>query len=85
MGEKCPRCGSAKIIPQLPLLDHYGETGAWSDQAQVQLHGAPQAWVFKDTVAGKVSLRLCGECGHAELEVSNFRELYEKYRKSQQG
>ena len=47
-------------------------------QAEVQIHGAPQAWLFKDTVAGQLSLRICGDCGHAELQVSNFAELYEK-------
>jgi hypothetical protein len=82
MRETCPRCGSAKIIPAVPLLDHYGDTGTMSDPAEVQVHAAPQAWVFKDTVTGTLSLRICGECGYAELQVSNFRELYEKYMKS---
>lgn len=80
----CPRCGSDRIIPEVPLLDHYGDMGSWSDQARVNVHGAPEAWIFKDTVAGKLSARICGECGHAELQVSNFRELYAKYTKSQQ-
>jgi RNA polymerase subunit RPABC4/transcription elongation factor Spt4 len=84
MHDTCPRCGSDKLIPQVPLLDHYGDTGTWSDQAEVQVHGTPQAWVFKDTVAGKLSVRICGACGHAELQVSNFHELYEKYKASGQ-
>ena len=82
MQDTCPRCGSDKIIPNLPLLDHYGDVGAFSDQAEVQVQGAPQNWVFKDTAQGKLSLRVCGECGHAELSVSNFRELYARYEKT---
>jgi hypothetical protein len=62
------------------LLDYF--MGHASAQAEVKVHGVPQAWVFKDSVAGKVSVRICRECGHAELQVSNFRELYEKYQKS---
>src|SRR5262249_50234561 len=81
MRETCPHCGSDKIIPNVPLLDYYGETGAFSATGEVQVHGAPEAWVFKDTATGKVSLRICGGCGHAELQVSNFAELYEKYQK----
>ena len=78
----CPRCGSSKIIPKVPLLDHYGRTGTMSDPAEVQVQGAPDAWVFKETVTGEVSFRICGECGHAQLQVSNFAELYEKYQES---
>jgi hypothetical protein len=63
-------------------MDHYGDTGCWLEQAEVKVQGAPQALVFKDTVAGKLSVRICGGCGHADLRVSNFRALYEKYEKS---
>jgi hypothetical protein len=84
MSEKCPRCGAAKMIPGVPLLDHYGDTGTWSRTARVEVHGVPEAWLFKDTVAGRLSVRICGGCGHAELQVRNFRELYEKYVKSRQ-
>jgi hypothetical protein len=84
MQETCSRCGSAKIIPRVPLLDRYGEMGGFTDPAEVRVHGDPQAWVFKETATGQVSLRICGECGHAELQVSNFRELYERYEKSGQ-
>jgi hypothetical protein len=63
-------------------MDHYGDTGTFSANAQVKVHGEPQAWVFTDTVAGRLFVRICGECGHAQLQVSNFRELYAKYQKS---
>jgi hypothetical protein len=64
------------------MLDRYGEAGVRTDPAEVRVHGDPQAWVFKDTATGQVSLRICGACGHAELQVSNFRELYERYEKA---
>ena len=78
----CPRCGWQKIIPDLPLPDHFGDVGGFSRDAQVEIHGAPHAWLFKETAAGKLLLRVCGDCGHAELFVSNFRELYERYQRS---
>jgi hypothetical protein len=79
----CKQCGSDKIIPDVPLLDYYGEAGRLADQAKVKVHGAPQAWVFKDPSEGRVSLLVCGECGYAELRVSNARELWEKYQRAQ--
>jgi uncharacterized OB-fold protein len=78
----CPRCGSEKIIPGVPLLDRYGDVGGFHTPAEVQVHGAPQAWVFKDTVAAKLLADVCGECGNVELRVDDFRELYAKYLKS---
>ena len=78
----CPRCGSNKIMPDLPLADHYGDVGAFSRDAEVKVHGAPRAWIFTNTAAGKLSLRVCGNCGHADLFVGNFRELYERYQQS---
>jgi hypothetical protein len=83
MADRCRQCGSEKIIPDVPLLDHYGDLGGRSDTATVEVYGNPQAWVFKKTAVGKVTLRICGDCGHAELYVSNFRELYEKYQQAQ--
>ncbi len=80
--ETCPRCGSDQIIPDVPLPDHYGDVGGFSRDAQVEVHGAPRAWVFKETAAGKLFLRVCGNCGHAELFVANFRELYARYQQS---
>jgi hypothetical protein len=68
----------------VPLVDYYGEMGELSTTTEVKVHGAPKAWVFKDTASGKLTARICGECGHAELHVTNFRELYEKYAKSRQ-
>ena len=81
---KCGKCGSEKVIPDVPLLDHYGDVGAFTKKAGLSVHGEPQAWVFKDTAAGHLHAAICGECGHVELRVDNFRELYEKWVKGQE-
>jgi hypothetical protein len=52
--------------------------------ADVYVAGSPQAWVFRDTASGGLTVRVCGECGHAELHANNFRLLYEKYEQSRQ-
>jgi hypothetical protein len=82
MAEKCARCGSAHLIPDVPLRDHFGDLGMRSAQAEVEVQGRPDAWLFKAGMTGRLSVCICGECGHAELSVSNHRELYEKYRQS---
>ena len=81
MSKTCLRCGSAKIMTGIPLDDHWGEWGTFKSPAQVQIHGQPQRW-NKDSAVGKVSAEVCGDCGYAELTVSNFKELYEKYLKA---
>ena len=78
----CRQCGSEKIIPTVSLLDHYGDMGVRSDEATVEVHGTPGAWIFRDTAEGGVRLDVCGECGHAEVRVRNARALWEKYRRS---
>jgi hypothetical protein len=81
----CARCGSTKVIPDLPLvvqvLSHEGTAGGTAD---VYVQGAPKAWVFKDTVRGGLTAHVCGECGHVDLQVSNFRALYGKYEQARQ-
>lgn len=69
-------------MPGVPLRDAFGDLGLRSRQANVSVDGEPQAWIFKDSASGKLTLDICGDCGRAELQVSDFRELYEKYQKS---
>jgi len=79
----CSQCGSEKIIPHLPIsVEVYTGGGAGGGTADVRVHSAPHALFFTDTVRGGLTLRLCGECGHVELQVSNFRKLYEKYEQT---
>jgi hypothetical protein len=80
----CMRCGSDKVIPDVPLFDTYGDTGFRKNPLGVEVEGRPEAWVFKDSEAGTLVARVCGECGHTELHTTNFKALYEKYRQSRQ-
>lgn len=82
MSDTCTRCGSTKIIPDVPLLDHYGEVGGFSQESSVAIDGDPQAWFFKDRTYGKVHARVCGACGFTELFTLNCQELYERYLKA---
>jgi hypothetical protein len=85
MHDTCARCGSKKIIPDLPLNVSVSTAGgAGGGSADVVIEGAPQAWFFKDLAFGGLTVAVCGECGHAELRANNFRALYEKYQKTRQ-
>ena len=68
----------------VPLQDHYGDAGGFSKPAEVKVDGKPEAWIYKETSVGQLSLTICGECGYAELQVGNYRELYAKLRQQQQ-
>jgi uncharacterized OB-fold protein len=78
----CLRCGSDRIIPNVPLADTYGDVGEMSDPLKVEVHGNPQAWLFKDTASGKLVAFICGACGHTELKTQGFIKLYRKYQES---
>ena len=80
MEETCPRCGSTKIMPDVPMLDHFGRYGGMCKQAEVRVAGSPRARFFRDRAVGKLFARICGECGHTELWTSNAPALYEKAR-----
>ena len=82
MAEKCSRCGSSRVIPNIPLPDRYGDFGQRSDPVTITMHGNPQAWLRKDTALGSLHLTVCGDCGHADLKANNYRELYVKYLRS---
>jgi hypothetical protein len=87
----CPRCGSKKIIPDVPLTVSVSVAvggqlgiGGGGGEVEVTVCGAPGAWIFKDRASGHLSGRICGECGHVDLYASNSKGLYGKYEKSQQ-
>lgn len=79
MDNACPRCGSEKMIPDLPL-----RVLTQGVVADVYVSGAPNAWLDKDVTSGGLTFRVCGECGHVEMHANNFRLLYEKYERSRQ-
>jgi hypothetical protein len=79
---RCERCGSSKVIPRVPLWDHVGYASSAVVEQHVWVAGSPQAWLMKDWAIGSLQARICGECGHVELVVENYQELYAKYLKS---
>lgn len=82
---RCSRCGSDKIITGGSLLDYYGDMGIRSSPAKVAVDGNPDAIVFKNRSYADLMLDICGACGHVDMSVEDFKELYEKFRESQNG
>ena len=80
--ERCGRCGSDRIIRGVELQDTFGDTGIRRRQAEVKVEGDPNAWVFKDSAYGRISLDICGACGRAEIQVNGFEELWQKAQQS---
>jgi hypothetical protein len=68
-------------MPQVRLPDRVGNGASWP--ATVEVQGNPAAWVFTEAARGQISLNICGDCGFAEMNVHNYRELYEKYLQQQ--
>jgi hypothetical protein len=81
MGDVCEKCGSDKLIDNLPLQDRMHDFGMMVGQASVSVEGNPSARFFKEAVQGSVSLRLCCACGRAEIRVSNGESLWDTYQK----
>ena len=76
MSKGCEKCGSAKIIPNLQIIDQ----GQYSDgHLKAVSYTNPQAWVFKGRVYARLFASVCGECGHTEIRTDNYAELYEAY------
>ena len=81
MNEVCPRCGSDRIMPDLPVcLDVWTHAGPGSGNAIISIGADPLAWTNKGEVRGALLVTVCGECGHAQMQVSNFRKLYERHQ-----
>src|SRR5437763_1427073 len=76
MQETCRRCGSINLIPDAVILD--------TDRLKVRVvvHGAPDALLFKQTMAGELRACICGDCGHTELHTKEYRDLWATYQDS---
>ena len=82
MNDACEKCGSVKVIDNLPLQDRMHDFGMMVGVASVSVEGNPEALLFKEAVKGSVSLRICCDCGRAEIHVSNGQQLWETYQKA---
>ncbi len=76
---KCSSYGSEEVIRNVKIVDH-GYMDSKHDLA-IELHGKPDALIFKDTRKGVLSATVCGQCGKVELSVDNPRELWEIYKR----
>lgn len=91
MGNTCLRCGSDKIITELPLsvevttnfVEAYGtDSKKGKGRVDIHLNGNPTAMINKNPISGRLVVRVCGECGHADLYATNFSLLYKAYENS---
>ncbi len=80
MNLKCSKCGSAKVIPLVGMLDQ-GQGSDGTLKARVG-YTNPEAWVFKGAVYARLKANICGECGYTELVAENPAALYDTYLKS---
>jgi hypothetical protein len=82
MSHVCEKCGSEKIIANLPMQDSMQPYGM-AIQASVKVESNPESMVFKGAVKGSLFLDVCCDCGRAEIRVSNGQELWQAYIKAQ--
>lgn len=79
MENVCPKCQSAKIIPDVRILDrNYSVVGDLS----VEIYENPDALLFKGAHNGKLQARICGQCGYTELYLENPAQLFAAYQRS---
>ena len=74
---KCNRCGSEKVMPNLRIRDRY-EAGMGQD-LEVEVHGKPDALIFKQAHREALRATVCGECGNVGLSVENPQRLWKTY------
>jgi hypothetical protein len=74
--DACRVCGSAKMIPDVQVVDQNENVRR---DLEVRVAQKPDALIFKEHVYKSVRAWICGECGHVDLFVPNPQELYEAY------
>jgi predicted nucleic-acid-binding Zn-ribbon protein len=76
----CPKCQSAKIIPNVRIIldRNYNVVGDLS----VEIYENPDALFFKGAHQGKLQARICGQCGYTELCLENPAQLFAAYQRN---
>ena len=72
--EKCPKCGSTRVMNDVRIV-----AGSLEEGVTVQVQKNPHAKLFKGTVGVPLKARVCGECGYAELYASDPASLLEAH------
>ncbi|MEL7035520.1 MAG: hypothetical protein AAFO04_07870 [Cyanobacteria bacterium J06592_8] len=81
--ETCSKCGSEKLIPHVRILDR-GYKNIELDLSVI-IYEKPDALpFFKGDHRGQLQAKICGDCGHTELTVTNPGELWDIYQKAKQ-
>lgn len=81
--ERCFKCQSTKIIPQVRIIDK-GDYNIHHNLT-VQLCENPDAMLFRYMHYGVLKAWICGGCGYVETYVENPGELYSAYQQSIRG
>ncbi len=73
----CPKCNSNKVIPKVRILDHdYGINKNLSVQMKNSNHK-----YFYSTTESQVVAYICGDCGFMETYVTDYKDLWDIYKK----
>ena len=81
--ETCPKCGSTRIMPEVRVFAQYSANP--KSDLFVEAYERPDALIFKHAQRGTVKARVCADCGHTELFVTNPQELWAAHQKAQMG
>jgi hypothetical protein len=76
--ERCDKCQSKKIIPQVQIVDKTDYNVP--TELSVVIYENPDAWIFKGEHKGILKAWICGDCGYTEIYLENPQDLYEKYQ-----
>jgi hypothetical protein len=60
------------------MIDRYGDFGFGKLPAEAHVPGKAGVF-FMEKVVGELTLDVCGDCGHGDIRVSNYREIYEAF------
>jgi predicted nucleic-acid-binding Zn-ribbon protein len=80
--ERCVKCGSTKMMLNVPLIDHGDSKIGQLRQAEVCIEANPEAWINKGRVSTPLTSIICADCGFVEIYAKNPQVLYEPYLKA---
>jgi len=72
---RCARCGSQRIVPDVGII--CPESGK---PVSAVFYERPGALLFKLPHESELRGRVCADCGHVELRISDARGFYREYR-----
>ncbi len=75
--ERCPKCGSGRLMPNVRVIDRNGE---YQDMSlSVRVERKPDALLFKGAKEFELKAHICGEGGYAELYAADPDKLWQTY------